>query len=657
MGWIRGAVGTVFLAMSVCASGQSAIAKSVVVPAGTLDDALTVIGDTFNIDILVAGNLTAGKRAQAVSGDMTARDAIARVLEQSGLALEVDGDTYLIVESTKPAPNRQPESSARPAQSALEEIIVRGQKRESTLQDTDVAATVLRQAEISAARLRDFRRLDDLAPNVQFNQSGQTSSVFATIRGIESSQDIVNRAAIYIDGIPFRELSNAVLDQIESVEVLRGPQSTLYGANAESGLFVIQTRRPTDTLEIDTRVTTSFYNGDQALSLNGFIGGPLVGDALAGSLVLKYAESDAFLQNPFSPDTGTAQIQESFIQGHLVFEPNNDLSVRATAYLIDVDAPGLFENEFVPQDQSAYDDNVLFDPISGVPLGSFRNLFHQGRNIGRYEFFSDVRKQTNERDVVAGLSVTRSLAVGDIDLAVSYSDLEEDSVGLDTDISALPFQNGFTANRRQIWSSELRFTSLDSDVFEYLAGVSWYLEDRFFNRNVAFFNPVLGDYDPFGEVPDLFAGSEDLAFFVSTTFGLGVEGLYGTVGLRYDDAKRDSSQAGYEIAFGFQTITFLPVDGESNFTEWLPRFALRYEASDTLTVYGNVAKGYIPGGFNLAASADPTVAADILRFGSESIWNYEIGFKKSFANGKGYLNAAAFYIESDGWQEFDLLTD
>ena len=108
MGWIRGAVGTVFLAMSVCATGQSAIAKSVVVPAGTLDDALTVIGDTFNIDILVAGNLTAGKRAQAVSGDMTARDAIARVLEQSGLALEVDGDTYLIVESTKPAPNRQP---------------------------------------------------------------------------------------------------------------------------------------------------------------------------------------------------------------------------------------------------------------------------------------------------------------------------------------------------------------------------------------------------------------------------------------------------------------------------------------------------------------------------------------------------------------------
>ena len=98
-----------------------------------------------------------------------------------------------------------------------ETIVVRGQKRDTTVQDADVAVTVFTPDLIDATRLRDFRRIDDLVPNVKFNQSGQTSSVFATIRGIESSQDIVNRAAIYIDGIPFRELSNAVLDQIESI--------------------------------------------------------------------------------------------------------------------------------------------------------------------------------------------------------------------------------------------------------------------------------------------------------------------------------------------------------------------------------------------------------------------------------------------------------
>ena len=84
---------------------------------------------------------------------------------------------------------------------------------------------------------------------------------------------------------------------------------------------------------------------------------------------------------------------------------------------------------------------------------------------------------------------------------------------------------------------------------------------------------------------------------------------------------------------------------------------MRYDHSENVTAYANVAKGYIPGGFNLAASADPTVAEDILRFGSESVWNNEFGLKTSFNNRRGYLNLAAFLIESDGWQEFDVLTD
>ena len=536
-------------------------------------------------------------------------------------------------------------------------IIVRGQKRETTLQDADVAVTVFTPDQIDAARIRDFRRIDDLVPNVQFNQSGQTSSVFATIRGIESSQDIVNRAAIYIDGIPFRELSNAVLDQIESIEVLRGPQSTLYGANTEAGLFIITTRQPTDEFEANFRATGSIFNGDNAYDVNGFIGGPIIEDRLVGSLVFKYSDSDAFLQNPFAPDVAKAEIRESFLQGRLAFTPNDSLTIRGTAYIIDTDAPGLYENEFVPLDRAAFDDNVFFNPFTGTVEGTYQDLFHEGRRIGKYEFFSDVPKQTDEQDIVAGISLTQELGYGSIDAAFSYASLDETSSGLDTDFSAFPFQLGFAASDKEIWSGEIRFTSPESDVFEYIVGASWYQENRSFTRDIAFFDPATGGYGQFGDVPELFADGEDFAFFGSATFGLGIEGLFGTVGLRYDHAHRESSQQGYEIAFGLQTITFLDVSGESTFEEWLPRAALRYEANDNLTFYANVAKGYVPGGFNLAASADPTVAEDILRFDQESIWNYEVGLKTSFPNGRGYLNLAAFLIESDGWQEFDILTD
>ena len=112
---------------------------------------------------------------------------------------------------------------------AIEDVLVTGQKRTETLLESDVAVTVMTEEFIDEARIRDLRRIDDLVPNVQFNETAQLSSVFVTIRGIESNPYIVNRAALYIDGIPFRELSNAVLSQIDSIEVLRGPQSTLYG--------------------------------------------------------------------------------------------------------------------------------------------------------------------------------------------------------------------------------------------------------------------------------------------------------------------------------------------------------------------------------------------------------------------------------------------
>ncbi|MEM9759228.1 MAG: Plug domain-containing protein, partial [Pseudomonadota bacterium] len=115
-------------------------------------------------------------------------------------------------------------------------------KRDTTLQDADVSATVLSASALRDARVTDIRRIDDLAPSVQFNESSPLGAVFISIRGVESNPFIVNRAAVYIDGIPFRELSNSVLTQLDAVEILRGPQSTLYGANTESGLVLIRTR-------------------------------------------------------------------------------------------------------------------------------------------------------------------------------------------------------------------------------------------------------------------------------------------------------------------------------------------------------------------------------------------------------------------------------
>ncbi|QTD54453.1 TonB-dependent receptor [Parasphingorhabdus cellanae] len=515
-------------------------------------------------------------------------------------------------------------------------IVVTGQKRETTVQESDIAVTVLDAETIRETRLRDVRRIDDLVPNVQFNESGQLSSVFVSIRGVESNPFIVNRAAIYIDGMPFRELSNAVLNQIQSIEVLRGPQSTLYGANSEAGLILITTRRPSDAFEGEIRATASTFNGDFGYGFDGFVGGGLT-DNLKASLAFKISDEDAYVSNPASATGQFGEVRDVFLQGRVVWEPTPDLSVNATAYILDTNAPGLFEQEYAPIDRELYDATYAG--------------FNNGLSVGRFEFLNDTPKRTEERSYVAGLSATYRLGYGKIDASFSYADENQDSRGLDLDLTALSTGAGADVEKENIWSGEMRFTSPDSETFEYLVGASWYREE-----SAGALGTLLGpgDLDDFQFSPTQFSDGEDFAVFGSATLGLGINGLSATAGLRYDYAQRSTRQSAGVLDLGFTQLLFQDVELDDSFEALLPRFALSYKPSDQLHFYASAARGYIPGGFNLTA-AQADVADDVIRFDKESVWSYEIGFKASSPDRRTYFNAAAFYIRSNNWQEVQVL--
>ncbi|MEM9314756.1 MAG: TonB-dependent receptor, partial [Pseudomonadota bacterium] len=474
---------------------------------------------------------------------------------------------------------------------------------------------------------------------VQFNESGQLSSVFVSIRGIESNPFIVNRAAIYIDGIPFRELSNAVLNQVSSIEVLRGPQSTLYGANSEAGLILITTRQPQETVESQLRLTGSTYNGDFGYGLDGFVGGPLSDDGTwLGSLAFKASQEDAYVSNPASSIGEPGEVEDLFLQGRLTYAPNDNLVINATAYILDTDAPGLFEQEYAPLDRGLYDQ-------------TYRDLFNGGRSVGRFEFLNDAPKLTTEQNIVAGLSATYQLGYGALDFALSYADADEDSAGLDLDLTALPTISGRDVEQETIYSGEVRFTSPDSDVFEYLFGASFYREEDEVQLGTAVGAASL---DSFALSPPQSNESRDFALFASATAGLGIEGLSGTLGVRWDRAKRVTEQQEGILDLGFAQLPFQDIALEDTFEEVLPRGVLSYEASNNLNLYASASKGYIPGGFNLAA-ADAAFSDEVVGFDQETVWSYEFGLKTRFPNGRGYLNFSAFYIESDNWQEVQVL--
>lgn len=522
-----------------------------------------------------------------------------------------------------------------------DDIVVTGTRRNTTLQDADVSVTVLDRETLNEARIRDVRQLDAIIPNVQFNESGQLGSTFISIRGIESNPFIVNRAAVYIDGIPFRELSNAVLNQVESIEVLRGPQATLYGANSESGLIVINTRAPGHHLVAEARTTVTAFDGGGGATVDGFLGGPLAGQGLSASVAFKLSQADSYLRN-IQPGQFAGRIGETFLQARLRWRPTDRLTVNATAYLLNTRAPGVFDQEYLPLDVGTYNR-------------SYAGRYNGGRLIGPFTYINDVPKRTDERERVVGASAIYRLDYGQIETALSYRTLYTDARGLDVDFTALPTGGGQDFKVKNFWNAEMRFVSPAGVPFTYILGVTHYRQDD--RRFLASFTGT-GTLDSFVAAPNQFAHARDWGVFASANWSPGaLAGLTFGAGVRYDHAHRASAQTAGSLNLGGGTvIAYRDAALSGGFDAVLPRFSVRYEPSSHLTFYANAAKGYIPGGFNLTA-AQAGLSDDVLRYGSETMWSREVGYRWRSADNRIRLSGALFSIKADNWQEIQVSTD
>lgn len=551
-------------------------------------------------------------------------------------------------------PRTNPEESSDTDAADLDTVVVTAVRRDTALQDADVAATVLNWKTLKEARVTDIRRIDDLVPNVQFNDSGQIGAVYIGIRGVESNPFIVNRAAVYVDGIPFRELNNSVLPQLEAVEVLRGPQSTLYGANTESGLILLRTREPTETFQADGQVTATSFDNGESYRASGFIGGSLVPNSLTGGLSVRYADADYFVRNIGNTPQGPGRFEERLVQSRLRWTPTDRVTINATAYHIDTSAPGVYRFDGYPVDleryNAVYRDGQLFDPanpFSPPPVNA-------PLEAGPFTFINDAPKRAEVEELVAGTSAIFASAAGEATLAFSYRSEDIDDRGFDIDNSNGPFLAGAQIDDKEVWTGEARFVSREDRPLTYVVGASVYSENE---RETLLSLVGPGTLDDFAAAPEQSVDSRDWGVFGSVSYTpASVNKLTATVGLRYDRAERTTAQQAGVLDLGFDQFIFNDVALQETFDVVLPRFALRYESSDDLTFYANAAKGYIPGGFNITAAQEGLID-DAIRYGQEELWSYDAGFRWRSADRRVRLAAAAFLIQADGWQEITALED
>lgn len=506
---------------------------------------------------------------------------------------------------------------------ALEEVIVTSQKREQSLQDTPIAISVLDAEQLDILGITNLGALGGGAiPSLRIQPLGNTSTTLvAAIRGngpTDISQVTRESAvAFYIDGIFMSRAQGLGLElaDVERIEVLRGPQGTLFGRNATSGAVNVVSRKPSGEFGVKQTLTTGKYDEFRSVTR---IDLPAVG-GLSSKIDVLHAERDGWVKNS-AP--GVADFNEYDKDGarlSLSWQASDTLTLDYSYDYSNMQtAQGYFQ---------AYVDNVGLLPPETRGRAS-RTRFP----IAAFEP-SDTDQQGHT--LVASWDISESLTVKSL---TGYRELDED---VNNNYGGVLYANGLmdtsVIDQEQL-SQEFQLIG-SADRFEWLAGLYYYEEDAaqvftlFFSRDsdggiTGTPNTAIPVTD-FG-LPQRFVetDSESIAAYGQVTWTPPVPGdrLAVTFGLRYTEDEK----SGERIEGGFSEFD-LDTDSLD------PTITFDYTFSDSLSAYVKWASAYKAGGVNARASFTP--------YEEEKSDAFEIGFKSQFADNRVRLNATLFWTD------------
>lgn len=546
------------------------------------------------------------------------------------------------------------------------EIVVTAQKRAENIQDVPIAISAVSSEFLESRDINSIDALGTIAPNVKIERapSNKTISQIA-IRGSVTINPAVTwepAVGLYLDGVYIAKAQGSIFDvaDLERVEVLRGPQGTLYGRNALAGAINLITRKPSGEFGGSAEISYGnydFWRGKASLDLPAF--GP-VSIKLSGQLqkrdgFVKVGPNPfpaAFLARPNSVnELGNLDTKSAMIQVRLKPEGN-----FTADYQFDYSRHN--QRTDFSQLVSVLPNNLFTDPaILGAiaPLGLYANPDRQSRaSVDATPLF--------EKSRTYGHSLTLALDLGAATLKsiTAYRNLRwQDSADLDgspLDVAATQRDTRFNA-----WSQELQLTGAAMDNrLSYVAGAFYYKEkaetlgpQRFFG----FLNQV-GAPGAADLQSDYGSRTRAWALYAQLDYKL-TDALKLTLGGRYTNEKKDIRRF---FAVGTpRTVLFnLPYGGvpDARFNNFSPTATLSYAASDDVNLYARWARGYKSGGFNGetdvgALIGSPFNCATALGNASElcnpyrpeKVDSYELGIKTRLAGGKLIFNVAGFWDE------------
>jgi len=519
----------------------------------------------------------------------------------------------------------------------LEEIVVTAQQREQSLQDVPIAISAFNTEDIQKNMFRDVTDFVGRVPNASFISNGARSRRAISMRGITNfvNSNQARRTAtfgFYLDGFNLATSSiNPPIMDIERIEVLRGPQSTYFGANALGGGINVTSVAPKSD-EFEGSIMADYGRFD-TLDVEGTLNIPLVKDVLGARINYKDWSSDGNIRN-INPQGGGNDFDYQYWRASLLWTPSENLSVTLTASDASEDV-GMREG--VP--------SGVFSTFAGGTLyANFPDRNGDGLadpdpdGVG---FFPDNQDKVNfNAPQSVGTDFEYYIARIDYDFAnmraTSITGYMESDFFLQGDIDggSGDYFREFRTIPRESTTQEFRLQSTGESKLNWNVGF-FYSDDEGFIDNKTF----VGAAQPFG-LPEGFlidseesAGtSEVIAVFGQADYAL-TDRLVLTVGGRYSEETIDTDISG----FGGGVSQELQV--KDTFEDFSPKVSLRYDIDDDASLYATVAKGFKSGGVQVAP------VSDLETYDPEELWNYEIGYKADLLDRTLRINAAIFYMD------------
>lgn len=525
----------------------------------------------------------------------------------------------------------------------LEPIVVTAQRREQSLQDVPVTVTAFTGEFVQENGIVDIRGLQGLTPNLSIKSNGEReAAVF--IRGIGSIAPGIGAdpaVGIFIDGVTASrgENATAAFFDVERIEVIKGPQGTLFGRNASAGVISITTNKP--------RLESTFGHamggvGDEGQLRGQFVANWALSDAWALRLGGNHVSRDGLIDNELT-GRDLLDINSNQLRAQLLGRPGNAWETTL-----------LFEAIDAENNDAIFTNADAFSPTT-----------RQNEAPRKEELESTRLIWTNTWDLGGRLELTSITGYYDHDVSI---------IPVDADATEIPAITFVAPSAETFFSQELRLNG-STDSTDWFVGASYFGQELSFDTDLRYDEVILLDLlglgalcaspdvppcgiqseIPFGSIDvDSVAVYGDLIWSFSESARL-------TFGARYTRDEKAMDYANPRTAgvlgaldaqiFGPVTDGLVPAsDAWSSFD---PRIALDWDLTERTTLFANLSKGYKSGGINRQVDAFLPDPQNLVIFDEETVLAFEIGSKSRFLGGRASLNASVFYSD---YQDFQLET-